>query len=66
VPNQIHQPTTSPTLRWVFQLLEGIHRVQVTLHGQVHDLIEGPNAIQIKILRLFGMKVCRLYQISAG
>jgi transposase len=66
VPNQSHQPTTSPTLRWVFQLLEGIHRVQVTLQGQVHDLIEGLNDVQIKILRLFGNKVCRLYQISAG
>jgi CoA transferase family III len=24
VPNQIHHPTTSPTLRWIFQLLEGM------------------------------------------
>jgi transposase len=66
VPNQIHQPITSPTLRWVFQLLEGIHRVRVTVQGQVHDLIEGLNDVQINILRLFGNKVCRLYQISAG
>jgi transposase len=66
VPNQINQPTTSPTLRWVFQLLEGIHRVQVTVQGQVHDLIEGLNNVQIKILRLFGKEVCRLYQISPG
>jgi transposase len=66
VPNHIHQPTTSPTLRWVFPLLEGIHRVQVTLQGQVHELIEGLNDGQINILRLFGNKVCRLYQISAG
>jgi hypothetical protein len=66
VPNQIHQPTTSPPLRGVFQLLEGIHRVQVTLQGQVHDLIEGLNDVQIKILRLFGNTVCRLYQIAAG
>jgi hypothetical protein len=48
VPNQINQPTTSPTLRWVFQLLEGIHRVRMTLQGQVHDLIEGLNDVQIK------------------
>ncbi len=34
VPNQINQPTPSPTLRWVFQLLEGIHRVRVTVQGQ--------------------------------
>jgi hypothetical protein len=46
--------------------LEGIHRVQVTLQGQVHDLIEGLNDVPIKILRVFGKKVCRLYQISAG
>ena len=30
LPNQIDQPTQRPTLRWVFQLLEGIHRVRVT------------------------------------
>jgi transposase len=66
VPNQIHQPTPSPTLRWVFQLLEGIHRVRMTVQGQMHDLIEGLNDVQIKILRLFGNEVCRLYQISPG
>jgi transposase len=66
VPNQINQPPPSPTLRWVFQLLEGIHRVRMTVQDQVHDLIEGLNDVQIKILRLFGNKVCRLYQISAG
>jgi transposase len=64
VPNQINQPTTSPTLRWVFQLLEGIHRVRMTVQGQGHDLIEGLNDVQIKVLRLFGEAVCRLYQIS--
>jgi transposase len=66
VPNQIHQPTQRPTLRWVFQLLEGIHRVRVTVQGHVHDLIEGLNEVQITILRLFGEGVCRLYQISPG
>ena len=66
VPNQINQPTTSPTLRWVFQLLEGIHRVRVRGQGQVHDLIEGLNDVQIKVLRLFGERVCYLYQISPG
>ena len=66
IPNQINQPTERPTLRWVFQLLAGIHRVRVTVQGQVHDLIEGLNEVQIKILRLFGEEVCRLYQISPG
>ena len=66
VPNQINQPTQRPTLRWVFQLLEGMHRVRVMVQGHVHDLIEGLNEVQIKILRLFGEGVCRLYHISPG
>ena len=66
VPNQINQPTQRPTWRWVFQLLEGIHRIRVTMQGQVHNLIEGLGEVQTKILRLFGEEVCRLYQISPG
>jgi transposase len=66
VPNHINQPTTSPTLRWVFHLLEGMHRIRMTVQGQAHDLIEGLNAVQVKILRLFGNEVCRLYHISTG
>jgi len=66
VPNQIHQPTARPTWRWVFQRLEGIHRVRVTVPGQVHDLIEGLNEVQIQLLRLLGDEVCRLYQMSPG
>ena len=66
LPNQINQPTQRPTLRWVFQLLEGIHRVRVMVQDQVHDLIEGLNEVQIKILRLFGQEVCQIYQISSG
>jgi transposase len=66
IPHQIHQPTERPTVRWVFQLLEGIHRVQVRVQGQVHDLIEGLTEVQINILRLFGEEVCRLYQIAPG
>jgi transposase len=66
LPNQINQPTERPTLRWVFQLLEGIHRVRVIVQGTVHDPSEGLNKVQIKILRLFGEEVCRLYQISPG
>jgi len=66
LPNQINQPTQRPTLRWVFQLLEGIHRVRLLVQDQVHDLIEGLNEVQIKILRLFGQEVCQIYQISSG
>jgi transposase len=66
LPNQINQPTQRPTLRWVFQLLEGIHRVRVIMQDHVYDLSEGLNEVQIKILRLFGQEVCQIYQISSA
>jgi transposase len=66
IPNQINQPTSRPTLRWVFQVLDGIERVRVTVDGQVRDLITGLNEVKIKILHLFGEQVCHVYQLSSG
>lgn len=53
-------------MRWLFQLLAGMHRVRVTVQDQVHTLIEGLNEVRIKILRLFGETVCQVYQIASG
>ena len=66
IPNQINQPTSRPTLRWVFQVLEGIERVRVTVNGQVQDLITGLNEVKMKILHLFGVQVCHVYQLPTG
>jgi transposase len=66
IPNQINQPTSRPTLRWVFQVLDGIERVRVTVDGQVRDLITGLNEVKIKILHLFGEQVCHIYQLPSG
>ena len=66
VPNHINHPPMSPTVRWVFQLLEGIHRVRVPVQGQMHALLEGLHDLQINVLRLFGDEVCRLDHISPG
>jgi transposase len=66
IPNQINQPTSRPTLRWVFQVLDGIERVRLTVDDQVRDLITGLNEVKIKILRLFGEQVCHVYQLPSG
>jgi hypothetical protein len=55
VPNQINQPTTTPTLRWVFQLLEGIHRVRMTVQAQVHDLVEDATGAEGEVIALSGL-----------
>jgi transposase len=66
LPNQIGQPTSRPTLRWLFQLLEGINRVTLSIPGHVTRVMEGLTALRRKILQLFGQKVCQIYQISPG
>jgi len=66
LPNQIGQPTSRPTLRWIFQLFEGINRVTFSVQGHVKRVIEGLTALRRKILQLFGQKVCQIYQISPG
>ena len=40
LPNQIGLPTATPTLRWVFQLLDGIHRATLYAHGQIKTFID--------------------------
>jgi transposase len=66
IPNQINQPTSRPTLRWVFQLLEGIHQVSLDVDGQVTSVMEGITELRGKILQLFGKKVSQIYYISSA
>jgi len=66
LPNQIGRPTATPTLRWIFQLLEGINVVTVVIQRQVRVIIEGLTDLRKKILQLFGQTVCQIYQISSA
>ena len=66
LPNQIHQATATPTLRWVFQLLYGVHCLGISDGKQTHQIIEGLTPLRQKILRLFGSTVANIYQLSYG
>jgi transposase len=50
IPNQITQPTSRPTLRWMLQVLEGIERVRVTVEGEVHEpaLLRWPDIVHYR------------------
>jgi transposase len=63
LPNQIDIPTARPTLRWIFQALEGIHRVTVITETGVRVLVQGVTELRTKILQLLGPAVCQKYQI---
>jgi len=65
LPNQINKPVQNPTLRWVFQLLEGVCRVKMRINNTASYAWTGLSDLRIKILRLFGNHVKTIYQISS-
>lgn len=64
IPNQVNKPTKKPTMRWVFQLFEGVNLVSITVGGATQNLIEGLNEVRQKIINLLGKNVLEMYSLS--
>lgn len=64
IPNQIDKPVQRPTLRWIFQLFEGINMITSNLNNMIKIRVDRLNDLRLKILRLLGPAVCGIYQIS--
>ena len=66
IPNQIKKETERPTLRWAFQLLEGIYNVKVmAIPGKVQIVIQGITDLKRLILSGLGKNVARIYGLDA-
>lgn len=61
VPNQKKKETARPTLRWVFQLMQGIHTLK--LPGR-QSCVTGKTEVREKIIRLFGPIACSIYDVT--
>lgn len=63
LPNQIKQPTATPTLCWIFQLMDGISRVKMGFPGQPAQIaFDALNEVRSKVIRLLGPCVGKYYQ----
>jgi len=58
IPNQLGKPTSSPTLRWVFQCFMAVHLVVFQGAKQIVNLTDERH----HILRFFS-KACRRYYL---
>ncbi|MCK5783386.1 MAG: IS1634 family transposase [Desulfobacterales bacterium] len=65
IPNQIKQPSKRPTMRWIFQILEGINQIVIREGHQVRVVLEGLNELRRKILSFLGGSVAEIYQIRS-
>lgn len=59
IPNQLKKPTSTPTLRWVFQYFQAVHLVHFNRQLQVSNLTD----TRLKILRFLGHPCQKYYLI---
>jgi transposase len=63
IPNQVNKPTARPTMRWVFQLFEGIELLSIRLPtGISSQRVLRVEAVHAKILRLLGPTFQKIYE----
>lgn len=65
IPNQINKETKRPTLRWLFQCLEGINVLRViAATGHIETIITDLTDLRITILSCFGESIMKIYRIN--
>lgn len=65
IPNQVGKPIRNPTLKWVFQIMEGIGIVKVYDNSEnlISAIITNIDELRLKIIKLFGTSTCEMYGI---
>ena len=61
IPNQLGKPTRTPTMRWVFQLFEGVHVLIRRTAAGLEEMILNLNAVRSHILRILGPPFQKMY-----
>ncbi len=61
VPNQKGKPVKNPTLRWVFQMFNGIHILIVKDQSSSRQLVLNLTPLHRKIIKLLGVEVEKCY-----
>jgi transposase len=64
LPNQIKKGTSKPTLRWIFQLLDGIELVKMCIDKTTHVVVSGLTVLKQRILSYFGSSVKKIYGLD--
>lgn len=66
LPNQLGKFIQTPTLRWIFQLMEGVALVRIMDNANtcLQIIVANLDHLRKKIIRLFGKCACEIYQIS--
>jgi hypothetical protein len=58
--NQVGKPINNPTLKWIFQIMEGISIVKTSTEAIITNI----DVLRCKIIRLFGVTACQIYGLQ--
>ena len=61
LPDQLNKPTQTPTMRWIFKLLNGINVVKIQINKLTKTIFEGIDKLKSKIINMFGISVRKIY-----
>lgn len=61
--NASNKPSYAPTIRWLFQLLDGINVVTLIINNVKQIIFEGITPLKEKILSCFGTGVMQIYRL---
>lgn len=66
LPNQLNKAVQNPTLRWIFQIMEGlgIVRLQENTDAPPRELLTNLSELRKKIIQLFGPTACRMHGLN--
>jgi transposase len=66
IPDQKGKPTSTPTIRWMFQTIEGIDILSVWVNGQlISRQVLNLRPVHEQIVRLFGTQVRKCYFLDS-
>jgi len=61
VPNQLNKPTRTPTMRWIFQLFEGVHLLIRKTEQCIEKIVLNMNPVRLHILAILGPQFQKMY-----
>lgn len=62
LPNQINKPIKNPTMRWIFQLMEGVDVVYIRIKNVIQKKITGLTELRQKIISFLFTPVQKIYE----
>lgn len=61
VPNQLGKAMRTPTMRWIFQLFEGVHLLIRETQAKIEEIILNMNPVRSHVLAILGPSYEKIY-----